>query len=447
MRASDTFELPNEILNEICSRFCWHCQGCHDKRQSIGLTLTQRERLAEGTRNLATLRRTSKIFCAAATDHLFHTLFIHANHKQPVVTLLQTLITTPSFGQTARILILEPVYPDNEEISERDAALFEKAAATHHLTLPDGWHERDAVNNEYPRETGYVITQLLLLQLPNIEEMAITLTLHGLDILSDWVTTANSRPLFNALSSLSVEHWDTEGGFHMSNLSPILSLAPNLSALYGTRCASANPTLEIANVTNLSLTFSDLTGTDLESLIISCRELRSFTYCWDDMYEYGPVDDFPRPSAIVEALHSRHQRSLRTLALYFGHTEAWTSGGDLIGEMPAFDGLENLLLNVESFTQVDNQNGVPLLRTLPKTLKRACFINDLDRIHADLLWIARKIPSGSLPNLQEVGLNCNLVVSYGTTSRFTDLEQEVEEALVNVGVAFSPMLIWSSYNW
>jgi hypothetical protein len=279
--------LPMEIVEQVFDELCiHHIQHLRDHSLEAASSLAPYKNLLEKRTAeasciaaLGALCQTSKQFQELATWRLYHTLDGRTiSSKWWLVA--RTLSTRKDLAGLVRHLMLHDLTAPKVPLPVEVTAYFAEQVATARTIDPDmvftedSLAEEDAAcfdgNNMYGAHLA-IMTGLC----PNLETLDI-------ETLGRTTAFAFCQPAsMPSLRSIRVFYYDTEGGYDLSTVEPLLLAAPNLSLLCceTTGCESELPSgLKLEHLTTLKLQQCIMDAGDFAHILRLCPNLQVLVY-------------------------------------------------------------------------------------------------------------------------------------------------------------------------
>ncbi|KAL3477743.1 hypothetical protein BJX99DRAFT_257115 [Aspergillus californicus] len=426
--------LPTEILHQIISYLCDHCQGRIYLRGLTQTSLVPLSLVSKACRRLRDI----------AQPILFHFFFHHrAGYQDRLVSFLHTLTSRPDLARAVSIL---QFHSYGENLTEKDRALVETCVANVGLpSLAPEWH--------IDGRQRQILMEVAIACCPNLEALSFgTSPDWTTDIFLSLSISLPTRIIFKRLYHLSVgsarQDVDSSGTVPYDQVAALLRAAPNLRQLYlsGIRSLSSSgtgfPNLDNLKILNLGsgvyspfflhftlaacprlqsfslhLELSDYMGASITDIWIALQQVK-------DTLQEITVEvnrDIPfQLQAHDHRLSSLQQfTALRTLeissCIWYGIHQTWTQ--------------QKGYYNMDQF----------VAELLPTTLEKLVIRNTGPPVPAGLMALALCVPRGAYPWLKtvEVVISDDFSADEGSESEWEDMVTTLREEFLKVGVSFS----------
>ncbi|OBT46360.1 hypothetical protein VE00_02711 [Pseudogymnoascus sp. WSF 3629] len=475
----ESYSVPNEIIVQICSYLCSHCQnpGVFPNSNTVE---TRIEKVT-----LARMCRSSKRICSIAQPILFHyyacgnlARSVHTEFSEhyadwnrerwnleddKLAVFVRTLITRPDLASCVESLQLKGSGKQDVCTPELMKILGDAGSALG-FKLPTGWSWggwtgkypdvwTDEVKPESFNENRLDFHKWLM-------AVAIALTPRTETLMYmceyiyelDWST--NTPPMvLPALKTLALR--GAQGGdYYLFQIHPFLTAAPNLQTLYALNCRGdaissiillsfdyndGDPWVEDLAVSKLrKLVLDELPMEAFEKLMERCVELEDLVYYihfWHDCPD-------------ITRAFSQTEKRLKKLCFGYLPDPVPTGYESLLddedyGTIPIvtslreFTQLEELVIDQALlYRKSDSSRDTERLEgLLPPSIRRVHFTYVYKSMYEDLIYLASVAP-GSFPKLQSVKIG---LVSPIPPERVEEIEhmKTVEPAFADVGVHVS----------
>ncbi|KAF9874955.1 hypothetical protein CkaCkLH20_07649 [Colletotrichum karsti] len=299
---SSITDLTERLLEKIVKLLCSHCHPPPPSQTYWGMYCNDSCPIGKpehGRRMaLANLCLTNKRLNSAATPILYHRF-----HRRDEIAFAKTLFKwRPDLAQHVRSLHLGA---DDEltfgQSKDGELVLREITNQLHHLRISQ--------NDEGKEEDGPMLLSLLIGRCTNIEDLCLTVSWDGNPVP---FCPPGSLP---KLETLSLSHWDDEGGFDLAFATEIFLAAPNITSIFAYAVTEVGGGLKMANVTEVTLRNSFLQADAFNRLLRQLPSLEKLTYYVGDAIMDGEAP--PRARDMQDAIleHAPRLKFLKLLML------------------------------------------------------------------------------------------------------------------------------------
>ncbi|KAK5653500.1 hypothetical protein OQA88_8759 [Cercophora sp. LCS_1] len=265
---------------------------------------------------LAALNRTCKLLRELTTRLLYRC----PTHRD-TWSLTRTLITCPDLAGLVTILNLEEGYVGPYDVPLEVGDHYEKAIKEGDAAAKALEGEDVLLADPEPLDrNSYVPNDVISGPCSNLEYLSCN------DVISDtpyfWAPDSMKK-----LRAIRFAHWDTEYGFDLAAVEPLLRAAPNLEEIEFHSCTSARELdFQLHHAKTLELENSCIDADELLALLKMCPNLERFTY-----ESGGPCVSYEDDFGVREAkeLVLAHAPKLKTLVLDMQQTVVAISSDDV----------------------------------------------------------------------------------------------------------------------
>lgn len=446
---SSLSSFPPELLLKIFQSFCYHC---YDGSQS--LTYSQATSQGNARATLRSLSLTSKQMSAMAAPILYHSL--PPLSVTQACRLLSNIISKPHLGDSIYSAMMESTswyaertlgqqrllntllerleldgwdpYSSNDSDNDSDGPDLGDEGDVGHDDEDGGEEANDdvtpvldeearAADEENIAKFYCAMMRELVTRARNIQELEITGTMaEEADDRDDrwapdeyedeaWQRLIADPTALAKLRRLTINHWDSEGGFTLSDTEPslpslVLEAAGHLERLEVQKCRGISFNRTFPSITAVDLCCSYFTDGDLAKLIVCLPALRNFRYnsggvmVTDESEEHMSTD-------IARHLGPRRW-TLTSVSLCYSGSFMPTLYETLLDSFWGFPVLESMdlwegdLFDKSVYPPPTNR----LVSLLPRSLKRLRINGNCSARECQSLAMA--VAAGQFPVLEEV---------------------------------------------
>ncbi|EXF84645.1 hypothetical protein CFIO01_10642 [Colletotrichum fioriniae PJ7] len=437
--------LPLELVEQICSLLCFHCQhpGAFPEAESDDYRLRKRA--------LSRLCRVSRRICAVAQPFLFHDYAtgglpqghgcgIGAQSSKPLQDddyddklpiFLRSIIQRPDLASHIRTLqlvendVISGCTPDLAPLlitATEDAGALRHAPSRGYLQTKiwSGFSgQPEALLRIQRRKIHHWLEELAMLLSPNV-----AMLLTARDSFVDYEHIRDSRASFPALRTIALR--GVRKNHHIYEASALFAAAPNLENLDSMQCSlfdGQSPwtlvkpwTLKLKNLRRLSL--SEIGFEDLNLLVKCCPNLEELAVAAKEIYRNSEFNYWDM-SKLLQALEPvRHNLRRLRLSHESGRSRREdsrsTPSGGIVWSFRGFENLEELAFDQAAIDTSPRAAPVEdgmgsyskwiLAEVLPASIRQVEILHANKNCKEKLRQLAEEC-SSALPSLRVVQVN------------------------------------------